>query len=604
MSKDELRMDREVLVRELEEAGAEFQGSSDQCRCPFHDDQNGSAGVYQENGVWRFKCHACYASGDVFDVIARRDGRELRDVLAEHCGRPVKPAIEPGRPGRHKHTTPQVKTSTAAADGRQRPAGKLFKTLAELEAGLPGEITGKHEYKSASDDPVHLVYRIETSDGKDYRQACPCPGGYRLAAPDKPWTPYNLPAVVEADEIVMVEGEKAADALIKHGITATTTAGGAGKSDQTDLTPLQGKMVTIWPDNDPAGIRHAEQLQAVLLELKCKVLRLDPDKLDLPSKGDAVDYIERLQDDQDIAAEIDKVLETAEPVRPSGSLRQHLQQIRSGELQAVPTPFEVLDKIAQPLLPGKVCLLCGKPGSGKSFFTMQCMLHWAENDIPFAGLMLEESRDYHLKRALALLADEPKILDHNILSQGELDIDSLYDSHADRLDRLASYIDTMSTEVPDYNKVLNWAREQAANGKKVLAIDPITAVNKTEDVWTADQKFIGELLRILDEHGAAALIVTHPKKGKTVQSLDDLAGGAAWQRFSQTVLWLQLYDEGKRFLIGPDKTLQNINARLLVAKARDGKSGLSTAYRFGEGSVKFSEIAVITGKAKDKGNAA
>ena len=69
---------------------------------------------------------------------------------------------------------------------------------------------------------------------------------------------YNLPQIKEADRVIWVEGEKCADALIKMGHTATCTIGGAGMlsqrtKDKFDFSPLHGKELIIWPDNDEAG---------------------------------------------------------------------------------------------------------------------------------------------------------------------------------------------------------------------------------------------------------------------------------------------------------------------------------------------------------------
>jgi len=72
---------------------------------------------------------------------------------------------------------------------------------------------------------------------------------------------YNLPGVARAPEIIIVEGEKAADALIYQEICATTAMGGSNAPiEKTDWTPLRGRKVVIWPDNDAAGHDYAERL--------------------------------------------------------------------------------------------------------------------------------------------------------------------------------------------------------------------------------------------------------------------------------------------------------------------------------------------------------
>lgn len=101
---------------------------------------------------------------------------------------------------------------------------------------------------------------------------------------------YNLPEVVRSPEIILCEGEKCADALIKAGIVATTAMGGSNAPiEATDWTPLKGHMVAIWPDNDDTGIKYAERAREAILRagaITATVLRIPAGK---PPKWDAAD---------------------------------------------------------------------------------------------------------------------------------------------------------------------------------------------------------------------------------------------------------------------------------------------------------------------------
>lgn len=73
---------------------------------------------------------------------------------------------------------------------------------------------------------------------------------------------YNLPNIASAPEIIIAEGEKAADALIAQNIDATTAMGGSNAPlEKTDWTPLRGRKVVIWPDNDEGGKAYAARLK-------------------------------------------------------------------------------------------------------------------------------------------------------------------------------------------------------------------------------------------------------------------------------------------------------------------------------------------------------
>ncbi|WP_395461539.1 AAA family ATPase [Wolbachia endosymbiont (group A) of Therophilus tumidulus] len=79
---------------------------------------------------------------------------------------------------------------------------------------------------------------------------------------------YNIPGILKSNKIILVEGEKCAEALIEKGITATTAMFGANAPiDKTDWTPLKGKNIIIWPDNDEAGKKYAKNAKKKLSEL-------------------------------------------------------------------------------------------------------------------------------------------------------------------------------------------------------------------------------------------------------------------------------------------------------------------------------------------------
>jgi len=80
---DNIRRDRAALVAELESAGAKIKGNT--VFCPFHDDHRASGGIYQskDDGAWRFKCLACGAGGDVFDICAKAAGISTAEAIEQ-----------------------------------------------------------------------------------------------------------------------------------------------------------------------------------------------------------------------------------------------------------------------------------------------------------------------------------------------------------------------------------------------------------------------------------------------------------------------------------------------------------------------------------------
>ena len=104
--------------------------------------------------------------------------------------------------------------------------------------------------------------------------------------------PYRLPEMKRAvhDTVFIVEGEKDADNLAKHGFVATTNIGGAGNWKPALNQHFAGKTVYILPDNDEPGAKHAVDVAQHLTGIAASVRIVNLPGL--PEKGDVSDWIE------------------------------------------------------------------------------------------------------------------------------------------------------------------------------------------------------------------------------------------------------------------------------------------------------------------------
>jgi len=127
-----------------------------------------------------------------------------------------------------------------------------------------GPATAKWDYFDAAGHLIAIVYRYDPPGGK--KEFRPWDVKRRKMAPPDPRPLYNQPGIKDAAQVVLVEGEKCAQALINAGVTATTAMHGANAPvDKTDWSPLSGKAVLIWPDRDKPGWEYAANAaQAVL----------------------------------------------------------------------------------------------------------------------------------------------------------------------------------------------------------------------------------------------------------------------------------------------------------------------------------------------------
>ena len=167
-----------------------------------------------------------------------------------------------------------------------------------------GPHTGKWDYLAADGSLLACVYRHDTPTGKQYR---PWDVRARAMRMPEPRPLYNLPAIAAADAVVLVEGEKCADALMQRGIVATTAMGGAATAlDKTDWTPLAGKTVAVWPDHDEAGARYADAVIQMLMRTGATVRRVHLPQ-NKPAKWDAANAV-------DEGFDVEALLRASQPV--------------------------------------------------------------------------------------------------------------------------------------------------------------------------------------------------------------------------------------------------------------------------------------------------
>ena len=132
-----------------------------------------------------------------------------------------------------------------------------------------GPATAKWDYLDAQGQLIAVVYRYDPPGRK--KEFRPWDAKRRKMAPPEPRPLYNQPGIQDAAQVVLVEGEKCAQALIDAGVCATTAMHGANAPvDKTDWTPLAGKAVLIWPDRDKPGWEYAVQAAQAILSAGAK----------------------------------------------------------------------------------------------------------------------------------------------------------------------------------------------------------------------------------------------------------------------------------------------------------------------------------------------
>lgn len=104
---------------------------------------------------------------------------------------------------------------------------------------------------------------------------------------------YNLHRLAKYPKqiVYLVEGEKCVEALTKLKLLATSS-GGASSDDKADWQPLAGREVITWADNDEAGLGYIQRATQKLNVLNATVKQIDVELLNLPAKGDCIDWLQ------------------------------------------------------------------------------------------------------------------------------------------------------------------------------------------------------------------------------------------------------------------------------------------------------------------------
>lgn len=156
------------------------------------------------------------------------------------------------------------------------------------------QYTGAFIYEDEGGNFQHAFPRFDnpTTGGRWMRPVCEKSGKPSLGLPEYPnGKPlFNLPKIKSVDTVYFVEGEKCASYLNLIGIIATT-CGGAQSHGRADFTPLSGKTVVLWPDNEDAGRGHMEAVRAILNGLGCTTHLINIDALGLDPNDDVVDWL-------------------------------------------------------------------------------------------------------------------------------------------------------------------------------------------------------------------------------------------------------------------------------------------------------------------------
>jgi hypothetical protein len=294
--------------------------------CPFHDDTKPSFSFNSKTG--QYYCHGCKTKGDIFTFYGKK-----------HRINGNFPAILQG-----------IANEFGIENNLSNTKGRIVATYNYTDEG------GKLLFQKVRYEPKGFAQRRPDGNNKWI---------YNLK--DIVNVPYNLPRILNAEEVCLAEGEKDCDILNKLGFVATTNPGGAGKWFNQFNQYFKNKHVVIFPDNDEVGMNHAQNVAQSLSDAATSIKIIDLP--DLKKKEDVFDFITKIGD-EDVAKErLALMIENAEPYQPTKKCSFEDAILPVKEFQKLKLPEK--EKLLDPWLNlNMIALIVGWRGVGKTWFAM------------------------------------------------------------------------------------------------------------------------------------------------------------------------------------------------------------------------------------------
>jgi hypothetical protein len=249
------------------------------CFLPGHQDRHASSSVNLENGAW--KCFTCNVSGGPYKAALARGytSADATELVRHHGLWREKPSAAPPRP---------VQTPDAA---------KVDWNELAVPEPQPTQVRRREwDYLDENSQPLFRAVRVDLDNGRKRFWQERWEGGRWLAGlKNTRRVLYRLPQVREraltGRLVLIVEGEKACDALDRLQVFATTSPGGAGKWVDVYSVSLAGAICAVIPDCDLPGRRHAIDVTRNLILHRVTVLQ----PLELaPGRQDGFDITDHL----------------------------------------------------------------------------------------------------------------------------------------------------------------------------------------------------------------------------------------------------------------------------------------------------------------------
>jgi len=464
--------------------------------CPVHDDKDPSCKITGEPHDAKVHCFAGCPWQTVRDtLLARGCAAYSADGLDETY-------ISPAR---------------RDTDKKGAPADDCWEIVYPIPDDAPKPLTKYKNYSTPAKawkycdvdgNPLFYIVRFEFDGGKvtppqtlwKNKDTGALEWRWKGFPGQLPLYNLNLIAAFPDRPVLVKEGEKAADAAAKlfPGHVVITSSGGCQAAGKTDWTPLAGRDAIIWPDADDSGKKYAEDVARLAHKAGAASVKILP-VLDGKLEGwDAANAVaEGWTPEQ--AAEYLATAQAWQPpadVAPTGAgdapADKPTKPICLADVQPVPVSWLWEGRIAR----GKITLIAGNPGLGKSFLALDLAARVS------TGAAFPDGTPGCPGKALLLSAEDD--LSDTIrprLDAAGADCGNILARRYGDLGNLDAQLPQLETDLKNERPVL-------------LVIDPITAFLGRLDAHRNDEirSLFARLTELAARYGVAVVVISHLNK--------------------------------------------------------------------------------------------
>ena len=472
------------------------------CPSPGHEDRRPSCSVNVATGKWC--CHGCGESGHVVEWLRWTRGLSQPEALGE---------------ARRLGLLARTERNLHSRGNGHQPARQLSPIEKAPPVPLPIQYAACYRYRTPAGDEYARVYRYpknqpdRKADPYTLRSVGPHAGTWTNRAPRDRW-PYRVETLSAKAPVVIVEGEKCADALagVAQGLDVLAWMGGSGSILRTNWNDLRGREVTLWPDADEPGKKCMAKLTGELVRIGAALVRaIDPEQ-DRPLGWDVADAIAI---DGWGWEKVAHYLGQAKEIHEDESRR--LERVAQAVLvRADGIASQEVEWIWEPYLPsGAVTLMAGAPGCGKSFLSTALAASLSRGLTPFFGRPTER-----IKTAILSLEDDPArtIVPRLTSCAAGLREIVIFDPHHPEAGPLGRLAIGGGTE-GELLRVLKAGVE--AYGFRLVVIDTLTAFTPARvdgHAAISVRQMMDPLARFASDCNLGVLVVTHTRKSTSVRS--------------------------------------------------------------------------------------